>query len=202
MSKAQRDSLLDSLPWAPEQLSVSRCKPHLWNYSFCLKTIQHRLTLILPYCSYLPEVPKNYHVLLNTWARHRLTPHRLGITGRVPCCAMLSSSCFSSYILFMKCWLRVKFSTLQEEFGAPRAERHISDALNVQTSKWFLLLPFDPRARVPFLQNPRLRKRNRKVGPISASQFSVWAPPIFVSLACWLHCGTSREKYLRHISDM
>lgn len=71
------------------------------------------------------------------------------------------------------------------------------DVLEVQTSEWFLLLhPFDSHARVPFLQKPRLRKQNRKVRPISASQFSVWAPQIFVSLPCGLHCATSNKKYM------
>lgn len=55
------------------------------------------------------------------------------------------------------------------------------DTLKVQISEWFLLLhPFNTQAQIALLQKSRLRKQNKKVGPIRVSQFSVWAPLMFL----------------------
>lgn len=53
------------------------------------------------------------------------------------------------------------------------------DTLKVQISEWFLLLhSFNTQAQIPLLQ--KSRKQNKKVGPIRVSQFSVWAPLMFL----------------------
>lgn len=125
------------------------CNPHLWNLSFCLKTIQHRVALIFPYCSSLPELPKNYRCLIQHLDQIKINTSP--IDHKQLAQTQISQATFASCTaLFVKCWLRVKVLTVQE-FHVPRTELHLCDALNVQVSEWFLLLPFSSHPRVPFL---------------------------------------------------